>query len=410
MFIDEGEVRVRAGRGGDGCVSFHREKFVPRGGPDGGDGGRGGSIYLEGDRRLASLSDLMAQPSVAAKHGANGGSNRKNGRHASDVTLRVPVGTVVTDRGGARVWEILLDKETLCAARGGRGGGGNARFASSKFRLPRFALRGAPGEFRKLHLSLKLLSDIAIVGLPNCGKSTLLSAMTAARPKIADYPFTTLTPNLGVLLGADTRIVLADIPGLIAGAHDGRGLGNRFLKHIERAPAILVLLDASSNVADDFRLLRDEIRLYNPDIWDRPRIVAVNKADLVKHPPVKTWSKSLGGTPLVVSAKTGEGIEKLLKNIETLIGRTPRDAPLTPQVLDLQAGAFEIVKDGAGFRLLSSEWEELSTMVPRDHQEAFQWFQWKLKTDGVLRQMKRAGANPGDVLKVGPLEVPYEGG
>ncbi|OGH63181.1 MAG: hypothetical protein A3G34_15105 [Candidatus Lindowbacteria bacterium RIFCSPLOWO2_12_FULL_62_27] len=416
MFVDECVVRLRAGRGGNGCVSFHREKYVPRGGPDGGDGGNGGSIFLEADRNLATLQDLSVHPTFHADDGKNGGSNRKNGRAAKDLTIRVPVGTEIflePQGSGANGPNLIADLvshgERLPVARGGRGGGGNARFASAKNRLPRFALHGAPGRALRIRLSLKLLSDLAIVGLPNCGKSTLLAALTAARPKIADYPFTTLTPNLGALRSEDgTSIVLADIPGLIEGAHKGRGLGNRFLKHIERARALVVLLDASSDPDADFRLIRDEILRFNPGIWRRPMIVAVNKIDLVRRPPLKKWKERLATDVYAISALKNIRIDALLKGIESLIlqADAPKDRPVTVVLGD---PAPRIVQDGDAFAILSAEWEELASMLPAGQSDAMLWFQSKLRSSGVLRRLVEAGCTAGGRVIVGPVEFVYEG-
>lgn len=421
MFVDEAVVRVRAGRGGNGCVSFHREKYVPKGGPDGGDGGEGGSIYLRADHNLTSLYDLSLHPTYTAGSAVNGGGNRKNGRAGKDLTLAVPIGTdVFLDGPECRLLaDISREEDTVLIARGGRGGGGNARFASAGMRLPRFALQGAPGEFLKLRLSLRLLSDLAIVGLPNCGKSTLLAALTNARPKIADYPFTTLNPNLGILQGRHgASIVLADIPGLVENAHAGRGLGNRFLKHIERARASLILLDASRDAASDFDLLRREITEFNAAIWDRPRIVAVNKLDLVKRPPLKTWTRRITGMKsklFAISAKTGMGIESLVKNIETLCPLSPGD-PSSGRVEDerpavtinLDRDAVGVARSEKGFSIVSRQWEELASMIPRDNAEAMQWFVRKLRTDGVFRRLQLAGCETGIPVQIGPLEISNE--
>ena len=429
MFVDEAFVRLRAGGGGNGCVSFHREKYVPRGGPDGGDGGRGGNIYLQGDRRLTTLYDLTVHPVFRAEDGTNGGSNKKNGRGGKDLTIRIPVGTLVfaeddkrgkSPRAAERrgnlpgenpvlLADVLSEAEPLLVARGGRGGGGNTRFSSSKHRLPKFALRGSPGQSLKLCLSLKILSDIAIVGLPNSGKSTLLSALTRAHPKIADYPFTTLTPNLGVLRAEVASIVLADIPGLVKDAHAGKGLGNRFLKHIDRARAILVLLDAAEDVVENFRLLRDEIIRFNPDIWDRPRIVAVNKVDLKKRAPLKTWSGQIKESAVGISAKTGLGIEKLMKSIETLWSRRDmgRDRADPPRTLVLDEAGPQVIRSGDGFIVVSREWEELASMLPKENSEAIQWFVAKLRSDKVFRKLASAGCRAGDQVFVGPVELVF---
>jgi GTP-binding protein len=410
MFVDEAVIRLRAGRGGNGCVSFHREKFVPKGGPDGGDGGNGGSIYLRADHNLSTLSDLSMHPTYTGDNGANGGNNNKHGRSAKDVTVHVPVGTLVFGMWGGSeslIVDLAADGDRILAARGGRGGGGNARFSSSRNRLPRFALNGAPGQSHAIRLSLKLLSDLAIVGLPNCGKSTLLAAITSARPKIGDYPFTTLTPNLGVIRGESAHIVIADIPGLIEGAHEGRGLGNRFLKHIERARAILVLLDSTRSAVDDFQLLRNEIVRFNPEIWKRPRIVSVNKLDIAKRPPIKTWARRMKEDIAAVSAKTGVGIENLTKRIETLWRGLDRERVPAPETVVLDRDAVRVRRETAGYIVEGESWEELAQMLPRGNLEALQWFEGKLRLDGVYRRLEMAGCHEGDPIRIGPVELVY---
>ncbi len=438
FFVDEVVLRLRAGRGGGGCVSFHREKFVPKGGPDGGDGGTGGSIFLIGDRNLSTLSDLSLHPTFVAPHGENGGPKQCAGKAGKDMQIRVPLGTEIFDvpesasleksRGepasaGRFVVDIVAHGQTVCAARGGRGGGGNVRFSSARHRLPRFALRGAPGENVNIRLSLKLLSDLAIVGLPNSGKSTLLSALTAARPKIAAYPFTTLTPNLGVIRGETAAIILADIPGLVKDAHAGRGLGNRFLKHIERSRALLIVLDADPSRAGstrgraaaigrillaDYQLLRDEICHFNKAIWERARLVAVNKLDLYPKAPVKIWSKTIGENLIAVSAKKGTGVPPLSKKIDNLWSALPAAERTQPETMLLESGAaFVSAESDGGFRIVSREWEELAAMLPADNTEARQWFVEKLRSDGVFRMLAMEKCAPGTPVRVGLLQIEY---
>lgn len=416
LFIDEAVLRLRAGRGGNGCVSFHRAKFVPRGGPDGGDGGDGGSLVVQGDRNVTSLSDLSLHPTFTAPSGENGGSNKKNGKAGKDLTVRVPVGTEIydithTDPRGRLLVDIVDNGQTALVAKGGRGGGGNTRFASGKHRLPHFALHGAPGVFRTVRLSLKLLSDLAIVGLPNAGKSTLLSAITAARPKIADYPFTTLTPNLGVLQSEAASIVLADIPGLVKDAHAGRGLGNVFLKHIERSRALLILLDAAGeSIAADYHLLRDEITRFNPQIWDRPRLVVANKLDLLRRPAVKTWSRAIGEGVIGVSAKDGRGIAHLVKKIDLLWAALPAAPPERPETIVLDEAGVSLVPEPDGaMRVVSREWEELASMIPAGNSEALQWFVEKMRAKGVFRVLEKERCPAGSCVRVGSVEIEYSG-
>lgn len=281
-FIDQATVRVRSGAGGNGCVSFRREKFVPRGGPDGGDGGDGGSVILVGRGSLQTLADLEYRHSYKAGRGGHGTGSGRHGRNGEDVIVSVPLGTDVYDHvTGELLGELLEDGRELVTAKGGKGGRGNARFATSTHQAPRKAEPGGEVVERELRLVLRLVADIGFVGLPNAGKSTLLSALTSANPKVAAYPFTTLTPNLGVMVTGYLRFTVADMPGIIEGAHEGRGLGLRFLRHIERTRMLVFVIDlAAGRPAEDYRLLCEEIRDYDRQILDRPRVVALNKLDL----------------------------------------------------------------------------------------------------------------------------------
>ncbi len=309
-FVDEAVIWVKGGDGGNGCVSFRREKYVPKGGPDGGDGGDGGAVILVGDGHLQTLADFLYRRRYQAKRGQHGMGKNRHGKSGADVILPVPLGTDVYDAvSGEKLGEITRAGERLVVARGGRGGRGNSHFATPVDQAPRRAEPGAPGEERTLRLVLRLLADIGIVGLPNAGKSTLLRALTAARPRVADYPFTTITPNLGVLKGTDFSFTVADMPGIIKGAHEGRGLGLRFLRHIERTRMLIYVLDAAAgNPAADYQALREELGLYDPELLARPAVVVMNKIDLLKdrRPEIKAEA------PVVwVSALTGEGVERL---------------------------------------------------------------------------------------------------
>src|SRR5213080_2812139 len=284
MFVDEVQVNVRGGDGGAGAVSFRREAHVPRGGPDGGDGGSGGDVYLEADRNCASLLGFRDHPHRRAESGRHGSGKHRHGASGVDLVEKVPEGTVVRSRDGEVVADLVGHGHRLLAARGGRGGRGNARFLSNSRRAPGFAEQGEYGEERWLRLEVKLLADAALVGFPNAGKSTLISVVSAAKPKIADYPFTTLEPNLGVVRWRDREFVLADMPGLIEGAAEGRGLGHQFLRHIERARVLVVLCDLAPldgrGPDEQARVLLDEVRRYRPELLDRPRVIVGNKADV----------------------------------------------------------------------------------------------------------------------------------
>lgn len=324
-FIDVVDVEVVAGDGGKGCVSFRREKFVPRGGPDGGDGGKGGDVVVVADPHLATLIDYKYRRIIKAERGGHGKGKNQHGKDGSDAVVRVPVGTVVTDASTGDVIADFTAPGRISAARGGKGGRGNSAFATPSDQAPRRSEEGVPGERRRMVLEVKLIADVGIVGQPNVGKSSLLKKLTRARPKIGDYPFTTLSPNLGVLRYADLDIVLADIPGLIEGAHQGKGLGHEFLRHIERTKVLVFLLDATEpRPADTLATLRRELALYSPALAAKPHVVAVNKADLVPSDRRKT---ATGGRrpAILVSAVTGYGLAELVTAICDLVGRKEGD-------------------------------------------------------------------------------------
>jgi len=317
-FVDEVTIRVAAGSGGRGCVSFRREKFVPRGGPDGGDGGDGGSIYLVGNLHLATLADLAYHVSYRAGKGANGKGKNMHGAKGKDAEIKVPLGTDAYDEdSGELLGSVLEDSQRLLVARGGRGGRGNARFATPTHQAPREHEEGKPGERRKLKLVLRLLADVGIIGLPNAGKSTLLKALTHAEPKIASYPFTTLSPNLGVLRDEWLSFTLSDIPGIIQGAAEGKGLGLRFLRHIERTRLLVFLLAADEDPANAYQTLLAELAAYNPELAERPRLIVVNKMDLVREKPSIPDEKGV----LYISALKKQGLAELKKRITDLVNK-----------------------------------------------------------------------------------------
>ncbi|MCK4272933.1 GTPase ObgE [bacterium] len=319
MFIDYAEITIRGGKGGNGCVSFRREKYVPRGGPNGGDGGDGGKVILVADENVNTLLDFRHRRRFQAGKGKHGQGSNKHGKNGSDVRVRVPVGTLLKDRvSGQVVADLVVHGQTVVVAQGGKGGRGNARFATSTHRAPRKVEAGAEGQERELILELKLLADVGLVGLPNSGKSTLLACISSARPKIADYPFTTIQPKLGIVsLDEFHRTMLADIPGLISGAHQGKGLGIRFLQHIERTRILLFLLDITSPEPQrDYEILCHELSRYKADLLKKPSLVVLNKIDLWpadhKYPQIKVKGKSLRHA---ISALTGAGTEELKRLI-----------------------------------------------------------------------------------------------
>jgi GTP-binding protein len=321
-FVDEGEITVRSGDGGAGCVSFRRERFIPKGGPDGGDGGRGGNVLLRASRRLYSLYDLSPTSHFKARNGGPGRSKNRSGKKGRDIEILVPIGTVVKDREtGELLADLVRDDQQVLVVEGGEGGKGNRHFATATKRAPRFAQKGQQGAEKRLKLELKLVADVGLIGLPNSGKSTLLSRLSSAHPKIANYPFTTLAPNLGVIVFDDEQfLTIADIPGLIKGASNGRGLGDRFLRHIERTSFLLHVLDLhcpiSGDVLNDFRIVQEELKLSSPSLVKKDQSIVLNKIDLgpmAKKGIEETCRsfKALGYECLPISALTGEGVEDL---------------------------------------------------------------------------------------------------
>ena len=330
-FIDEAEIYVKAGDGGRGCVSFRREKYIPRGGPDGGDGGKGGDVLIIADNGLISLLDFKYKKHYTAERGEHGQGSNCTGKGGEDIVIRVPVGTVIKDKEtGEIVEDLTVNGQSIIIAKGGRGGKGNAFFVSSTYQAPKFAQPGEKGEERWFHLELKLLADVGIIGFPNAGKSTLISHISAAKPKIADYPFTTLQPHLGVVkFGEHKDFIVADIPGLIEGAHKGKGLGIKFLKHIERTSLFIHLIDilpqTERDPKKDFEIINKELTAWNPDMAKRPQIVALNKVDVTEAkerlPMLLEFFKSKDIPAFPISAATGEGLDKLVKYVGRMVAR-----------------------------------------------------------------------------------------
>ena len=313
-FVDEASIFVEAGRGGHGCVSFRRAKFIPRGGPDGGDGGKGGDVIVTGKHNLASLLDFRYKRKYKAGNGTSGGGNNRTGKYGADVHIYVPLGTIVyKESDETPLFNIIRDNEEYIVAKGGRGGRGNTRFVTPTHRAPLEHDEGEEGESFHLNLVLKLLADVGLVGLPNAGKSTLISRLTDARPKVGDYPFTTLTPALGIMRNDDRTFAIADIPGIIEGASDGKGLGLTFLKHIERTAVLLIVLDASSeSPGRDYETLLEELKSYKEEMLLKERLVVLNKTDLVGAESIKKWKayfEKKGEHPILISALTGQGVD-----------------------------------------------------------------------------------------------------
>jgi GTP-binding protein len=417
MFIDEAKIHVEAGRGGDGAVHFRREKYVPFGGPDGGDGGKGGDVILEVIPTLNTLSKFQHQQSFKADDGRKGGGNNKTGKSGQDLVIPVPPGTVVyNDDTGEVVGDLVDPHEILVVCRGGRGGRGNARFATSRNQAPRIAERGEPPEERNLRLELKLIADIGIVGVPNAGKSTLLSVVTNARPKIAAYPFTTLEPNLGVaVLDEDRSLVLADIPGLIEGAHQGVGLGHEFLRHIQRTRVLIHLLDGlSEDPLLDFAQINSELALFDPGLAEKPQIVAMTKYDLPevreRWPEVEAALQKKGYDPMPVSAVAQQNVRQLLYRADELLKDTakpPEVAPMPVYRTEADPRAFEIKRTREGWRVSGAAIERAAAMTYWEFDQSIRRFQRILETLGLTVALREAGVRPGDTVFIGEYELEW---
>jgi len=420
MFIDRAKIYVKGGDGGNGVVAFRREKYVPRGGPSGGDGGKGADVVLEVDSSLSTLVDFKYKVHYKGKRGEHGQGSNKFGRSAEDLVIKVPPGTVVKDAETGEVLADLVEEGTrFVVAKGGRGGRGNARFVSSVHRAPDFAEKGEPGEERWIILELKLLADVGLIGFPNAGKSTLLSRMTAARPKIADYPFTTLTPNLGVVdtgLGYGTSFVLADIPGLIKGAHEGLGLGHEFLRHVERTRLLVHVLDLSGMERDPveaFYAINEELVKYSEKLLQKPQIVAANKMDLPEarenFDRVKEKLEQEGYEVIPVSGATGEGLKQLVQRISELLSKLPK-AETVEEVKEykvVEEEPFRIEKKGDIYYISGKTVERLVAMTDLDNDSAVKRLQRTLKRMGVDDALREHGINPGDTVVIGNYEFYY---
>ena len=417
-FVDQAQLHARAGDGGAGSVSFRREAHVAKGGPDGGDGGRGGDVWLVATTNQASLLGFRDHPFRRAGDGGHGSGKRRNGAGGGDLEVPVPVGTVVRDRDGSALVDLTGIGDRFLAAEGGRGGRGNARFLSNQRRAPAFAEQGERGEEHWLDLELKLAADVALVGLPNAGKSTLISAVSAARPKIADYPFTTLVPHLGVVrFGHSERdsveFVVADVPGLVEGAAEGRGLGHRFLRHVERARVLVVLVDLAAldgtEPDEQRRVLLGELERYRPELLERPRLVVGSKLDLV---PEGEGQPGADGLDLVLSAVTGDGVPTLLARLATVVNeaRTAEERPVSPEVVVHRPApeGLAVERPEPGVFVLSGRaasravgFSDLTDSGALD--EALR----RLRRLGVDRVLARAGARDGDEVRVGDLSFTW---
>jgi GTP-binding protein len=418
MFLDEAIIIVRSGKGGDGVVHFRREKYVPFGGPDGGDGGNGGDVYLEVQPTLNTLSAFRHQSRFIAQDGAKGAKQNMTGHSGEDLVISVPPGTLIYDADSGEVLgDLTQPKQRLLAVRGGRAGRGNARFATSRNQAPRMAEKGEPAQERKLRLELKLIADIGIVGVPNAGKSTFLAAVSNAKPKIAPYPFTTLEPNLGVAeLDDDTSLVLADIPGLIEGAHQGLGLGHDFLRHIQRTRVLIHLLDGlSENPLLDLAQINSELALFDPSLADKPQVVALNKLDLIevaaRQPQIEAELKDRGYELLGVSALAGTNVRALLYRAAQLLDQTsPVAEPTSLPVYRVESDPrqFTIQREHQGWRVSGVAIERAAAMTYWEFDQSVRRFQRILQTLGIEEALRKAGIEVGETVYIGEYELEWE--
>ena len=421
MFVDEAKIEVKGGDGGNGQLSFRREKYVPRGGPDGGDGAPGGSVVAVVDPHVRTLLDFTYRPRYLAPDGGHGTQRRGRGKTGADLEVRLPVGTVVrTAENGEVVVDLTEPGQRAVLARGGRGGRGNAHFATSTRRAPRFAERGEPGQSRRLKLELKLLADVGLLGFPNVGKSSLIARVSAARPKIASYPFTTLVPNLGVVRVEEGRsFVIADLPGLIEGAHRGAGRGHDFLRHVERTRLLIHMLDVAAPERDplaDFAILNRELQLYDESLSKKPQLVALNKIDL--EPPEDRLAEIEGAlrrdgcTTVRISAATGRGVGELLQKTAQVLEELTSSEKVEPARVEVPTSEskapLEVSRiDDSRFLVRGDDVERAVLMTDLGNEEAVRHLHRRLLRMGVIRQLRQLGARGGDQVQIGSIELDF---
>ena len=436
MFLDRVKIWVRAGDGGDGAATFRQEAHVPRGGPDGGDGGRGGSVYLRVDAGQTTLRDFTHKRHYKATPGGRGTRARRHGRAGDDLILDVPPGTAAyADETGELLADLVAVGQSSLVARGGRGGLGNTHFKTSTHQAPKHAQKGEPGEERWLRLELRLIADIGLVGLPNAGKSTLLAALTAARPKIADYPFTTLEPNLGVmdltdvagsddglggLVADERRPTIADVPGLIEGASSGAGLGHAFLRHVERTRILLHVVDGSGRDPEwDHDVIRDELRAHDPALLEKPIVVVFNKLDrptaVEAWPPFLAARRAAREEAVAISAADGTGLAELRSRIAALLpsadelGTPPEPAGVVVHRIESMGDGFSVTREDDGaFRVRGKRIERIAAQTNFDVEESAERFQRDLARLGIDAELRRAGVVAGDLVRIGATELEWE--
>jgi GTP-binding protein len=419
-FVDTVTVRATAGAGGNGKLSFRREKFIAKGGPNGGDGGDGGDIVLAASRNQNTLTAFRYQKELRAEAGAPGGKSNKHGKNGKDLLVAVPVGTVASDADGNVLADLVKDGQTAILAKGGRGGFGNAHFVSSRRQAPGFAEKGEPGEQLDLKLEMKMIADVGLVGLPNAGKSTLLSKVSNAHPEIANYPFTTLTPNLGVVdVDKQTSVLFADIPGLIEGASGGKGLGHDFLRHVERTAVILHLIDAyTENVAAAYKTIRDELKAYQPALIKRPELVVLSKvegldAEIIADLTAQLKKAAPRGTPIfAISSHSGLGLQELLFKVKDAVAaqRTKmaktvkKDGGIPVITLDDKSGKWQVAREGKRFVVTGPRIEQFAQRTDFNNDEAVQRLRHIMRKMGILHELTRQGIEPDQVVQIGPSD------
>ncbi|MEW6084481.1 MAG: GTPase ObgE [Chloroflexota bacterium] len=420
MFTDQVEIHVRSGKGGDGMVHFHREKFIPRGGPDGGDGGRGGDVIFEVKHTLNTLSSFRQNQKFKAEDGAKGGPSQQSGRAGKDLVIYVPPGTVIFDANSNEILgDLTQANQRLVVCKGGRGGRGNQHFATSRNQAPRTAEKGAPHEEKRLRLELKLIADIGLIGVPNAGKSTLLSVLTNAKPKIAPYPFTTLEPNLGVAeIDVNASVVLADIPGLIEGASHGAGLGHDFLRHVQRTRVLIHLLDGlSEDPIADYSQINAELSLFDPNLAKKPQIVALNKIDQPevqeRLADIQKKFKKLKVELTPVSALARTNTRELLVKAYQVLQETPAlesfEAPMPVYKPKEDPREFAVQREGAHeWRITGSAIERAAKMTYWEHDGSLRRFQKIMETLGVDEALRNAGVQEGDTVAIGDFELEWQ--
>jgi GTP-binding protein len=420
MFADRARIHVSGGAGGDGAGTFRREAHVPRGGPDGGDGGHGGSVILVVEPGMTSLGDFKRKRHFRATDGGRGMGRKAHGRNGTDTILRVPPGTLVRSQpDGEFIGELMEADARLVVAAGGRGGRGNVHFATATHRAPTHFEKGTPGEERWIELELKLIADIGLVGAPNAGKSTLLAALTEARPEVGSYPFTTITPNLGVIAFDEERTaVIADVPGLIEGASEGRGLGHHFLRHVERTRVLVGVVDgAGREPVEEWRAVADELRLHDARLLDRPMPIVVTKLDLPevseRWPELRAALRGDGAEPIGVSAHDGTGLDALRRALAEALDRADTEAAAEPPQemrvhrFDPLAEGWEVVAEGDGFRVRGRRVETAANRTDFENDESRDRFWRLLERLGIDVELRRVGAGPGTTVHVGRAELEW---